>query len=254
VSFIRRADCQVVLNSYVNPLSTSGFDPNFVISGCDLRPSFQGAPLLSEGGGWVGTYSLPVDPAIIDAVLNRGRMTETLLPVGHASNAACLPSLVDSNTPVRNECNRSLNTAVFDVQRDLQLRNPAVYAGRLRELERLANATRDYLRWKAELVPQPPQNFRIKLVPDCFKNVDAWIGRFGRNPDEDEPYTMELPDWQLTVGHDSGLRLAPYVIQAPMRRLTVRFSPRAVKRQRVSHVTVGGERYPRVGECPTAAP
>lgn len=254
VSVIRRADCKAVLNSYVNPLSTTGFDPNFVISGCDLRPSYQGAPLLNEAGGWVGTYSLPVDPTIIDFILNQNRMTETLLPVGHVSNAACLPSLVDSNMPARRECGRSLNTDIFDVQRDSQLHDPAVFAGRLRELERLANATRDYLQWKGELVAHPEQGFRIKLVPDCFKNVDAWVSRFGRNPDESEPYTMELPDWQLVMGHDSGLRLAPFILQAPVRRIRVNFSPRAVKRQRLSPVSVAGERYPRVGECPTVAP
>ncbi len=149
----------------------------------------------------------------------------------------------------------------------MQLANPSVFASRQLEMEQLANATRPYLRWRVELIPHP-NGFRVKPVPVCFNRISEWIGAFGRRPSDEEVYGMDLPDWLMMVGFDGSLRLAPHIVEAPLRKVWVKFNPREVKRVGRSTVTVWANRvgsdpdasrafrdpYPRVSECPEAAP
>jgi hypothetical protein len=250
---IRRGQCRGVLGSYANPLSTNQFDPGAVISGCDFRPSTQGAPLVNSQGKWVGIFSRPVNVSLIDFLNTSGLLIEPLRPMAHISNAACLLALVDSDPVVRQNCSRSLTTSQYDQAMAAMLRDPSPHEAQREAIRRLANESRAYFKWRVDLIADGNNGFTVKLVPVCMNPINTWIRRMGNPTFESFRYAIELPATRFVIGFDHAARIVSRPVDEGAQRVFVRFSPRSAARERQTSVQVSlngsfDDRYPQITE------
>lgn len=240
VGVIRKSECTGVLNTYVNPLSQTPYDPNFIISGCALKSGNKGAPILNGKGQWQGVYSGPLDSDMMMFVNNSGYLTEPLRSLGHVSNTVCLPALRDDNPVTREECSKDLDYSQLDRARASFLGSPLSHEGARVGFEKAASALKPYLNWKVELVPDGDTigSFRTKLSPRCFKPVSSWIRNFSQIPGK-LTYSFTVPDWKLKLGLDGATHFASKVDDRYKRVINVEFSPSAVNSNaRSSYVSV----------------
>jgi hypothetical protein len=256
VGIIRKQDCQIVLNSYVNPISNSAFSPVMTLSGCEFKKGNTGSILLSPQGRWRGMVSQPVDKTLVDFLNNSGLMVEPLASLVHASSAACLPSVLESDPATERDCFKDLDYRQVDRQRSEMLNTEVPYQYSRGEIAKEVNTLRPYFKWDAQLVKNPNEaSYGIKLVPVCMNNIKGWIDQVGRGTKR-YTYSMVLPAWKLKLGFDRGARLVSRVETDVMNKIFVQFSPRTAWNTGDTNVFVWAEGtqstvYEDVKACPT---
>lgn len=239
VGIIRKSECQAVLQSYANPLSTSSFDPSYLISNCSLKTGNRGAPILDSKGKWQGIYSGPLNSEVMSFLNTSRRLVEPLMSIGHVSNTVCLPALIDSDPVTKKECFRDLDTTQLDLSRAALLGNPTSHENARVLIGEEASNKKPYINWDAELVPSTDMqgSFDVRLTPKCLKPVRNWI-RIFRNPPSKLTYSMTLPDWKLSVGFDRAAHIVTRLDTSGKQTVNVEFSPSSARSGRSSYVKV----------------
>ncbi len=239
---IRKETCSPVLGGYVNPLSDARFSPNLVLAGCRFQEGNQGAPLVGRDRRvWYGLVSQGIDARLANFINQSGRLLQPLEPIIHASNAACLPSVIESDAVTERDCFRDLEYSQLDRRRAQQLEGPLLHRPNLERLaEQAAPQLRSYFKWSAELGENSLEGHPVKWVPTCLRPIRDWVSRVGTR--QSFTYSAELPAWKLDLAFSPRGKLVSRLTEAPARRLVVEFSPRSVRangRTDVS-VTMGG--------------
>ena len=227
---IRRQDCQVITKSYVNPLSDSPFSPVMTLMGCAFRRGNSGGMLQGADGRWHGILSQPLSDSMRDFLQDRSRglLVEPLAPLVHVSNGACLPSVIESNVPTERDCFRDLDEQQVIRRRFEMLDNDGPYQASRVSIARQVDAVRGYFKWDVELTRQETGGpFHVTLVPRCLNPLEGWLERVGRR-EERFTYSMNLPDWRLSLGLDAGARFVGRLDGANSQRVFVQFSPKSV--------------------------
>ncbi len=255
VGIIRKQDCQIVLGSYLNPIASSAFAPVMTLSGCEFKKGNTGSILLSSQGRWRGMVSQPVDKTLVDFINNSGLLVEPLAPIIHASSAACLPSVLESDPVIERECFKDLDNRQVDRQRSDMLNTEIPYQESRIDIIKEVNALRPFFKWDAQLVRNPNDaSFGIKLVPICMNNIKQWIAQVGRGTKR-YTYSMVLPIWKLSLGFDRGARLVSRVDEETKNKIFVQFSPRTAWNNGITNIFVWAEGtdstvYEDIKECP----
>jgi len=173
----------------------------------------------------------------------------------HASSAACLPSVLESDPVIERECFKDLDYRQVDRQRSDMLNTEVPYQEARAEVAKEVNKLRPYFKWDAQLVKNPDEaSFGIKLVPVCMNNIKEWIDQVGRGTKR-FTYSMVLPAWKLSLGFDRGARLVSRVETSVMNKIFVQFSPRSAWNTGDTNVFVWAEGnqstvYDDVKACP----
>lgn len=153
-------------------------------------------------------------------------MTETLAPLLHASNAVCLPSIIESDPVVERECFKDLDYRQVDRQRSEMLNTQIPYEAARLDISKEVNALRPYFKWDIQLVKNPDEmGYLVKLVPMCMNKLNGWIDQVGRGTKR-FTYSNVLPAWKLNLGFDRGARLVSRVDTTVKNKIFVQFSPR----------------------------
>ena len=239
VGIIRKSECKSVVNSYVNPLSTTPYDPAYLISNCTLKKGNKGAIILNDKGNWQGVFSGNLDSAMMNFMNTSGYLVERLMSIGHVSNTVCLPALRDDNPVVREECLRDLDYTQLDRRRGEMLSAPSSHAVAIANIEKTVSDMKPYINWKVELVQDGdrPGNFRVRLKPKCLKPVNDWIRRFS-NPPSSFRFTLTIRDSRLSIGLDRAGRIVSKIDDSRTKNVEVTFSPSNARSSRSSSVRV----------------
>jgi hypothetical protein len=174
----------------------------------------------------------------------------------HASSAACLPSVLESDPATERDCFKDLDYRQVDRQRSEMLNTEVPYQYSRGEIAKEVNTLRPYFKWDAQLVKNPNEaSYGIKLVPVCMNNIKGWIDQVGRGTKR-YTYSMVLPAWKLKLGFDRGARLVSRVETDVMNKIFVQFSPRTAWNTGDTNVFVWAEGtqstvYEDVKACPT---
>ncbi|MFP5457180.1 MAG: hypothetical protein ACLGG7_00470 [Bacteriovoracia bacterium] len=254
VGVIRKEECQHTLNSYVNPLATSPFSPNITLSGCSFKRGNTGAMVLSSEGRLRGILSESVDKELTDFLSNSGLQTEPLWPMTYVSNAACLPSVLESDPVTEIECLKDLDYRQIDRQRSGMLDTERLYGEARAKISKEFNALRPYFRWNVELYRADDDlDFSVRLVPICMNKIADWIGLVGRGTKR-TTYSDVIPDWKLSLGFDRSARLVTGQSDEKKFKLFVQFSPRSAWNTKTTDIFVWREGtqstvYRDVPEC-----
>lgn len=227
VGVIRRDECQALSKSYVNPLSDTQFSPVISMVGCAFKDGNTGGILMGPGQKWRGLLSQPLAPEMEDFLTRQsGRMIEPLAPIVHVSNGACLPSVIDSDTPTERDCFKDLNMTQMNRRRADILGTTAPFETVRQEIIEEFNKTRSYFKWDVELIKDESQGtYSVLASPRCMNPLDGWIGRVGRRESK-FVYSMTLPDWSLSLGFDRGSRLVSRADESQKQKIYVQFSPK----------------------------
>lgn len=239
VGIIRKTECEAVLKSYANPLSTSSFDPGYLLSNCSLKTGNRGAPILGSRGKWRGIYSGPLSSEVMSFLNTSDLLVEPLMSIGHVSNTVCLPALIDSDPVVKKECFRDLDETQVSSSRRLLIEDPSSHEAARVQIAQEASNNKPYINWDAELVPSSGRqgSFEVRLTPKCFKPVRNWIRNF-RDPPSKWTYRMYLPDWKISLGFDRAARIVTKLDTSFKHYVNVEFSPRSARSGRSSYVKV----------------
>lgn len=171
---VRRQDCRVIFNSYVNPLASDVSSPNAIISGCDFKNGTSGAPLLDGKNRIHGVVSQEIDSALRTHILNN-EVTEskTLKTISHATNFACAPTLYDDHQLNEVECLKNLSQVELDLGRKTLLDTDRLFSSVLKEVRR-SIPQNSYIEFDVRLTPVKKE-FVTEIYPVCFKDIASWI-------------------------------------------------------------------------------
>lgn len=239
---IRKDECDVIQNSYVNPLFDSNFNPTALLSGCAFKEGNAGALILGPQQGWRGVVSKPLSAALERVV--RQNEVEPLQPILHVSNGSCIQSILESDAPSARECFRNLDNDEIDARRADMLTNLSPYQVNRQAVEDNVNQIRPYFNWRADLVENTENGgYDIELTPVCMRPIADWIDLVGRGTRR-FVYSKIVPRWKLTLGFDRGARLVSRMDTTESQKIFVQFFPRTVWNSQKTDMFVWKEGMP----------
>jgi len=196
------------------------------LAGCHFQTGNTGAILLGSQGKWRGIVSQPVDQGLLDFLNNSGLLIEPLDPLIHASNSTCLPSVLESDPVTERECMKDLDTRQLDLRRADMLNAEAPYQTNRGAIQDQVNNVRPYFKWDVQLVRNNQDvSYSVAITAKCMNKISGWIDQVGKGTKK-FTYSMQLPDWKLTLGFDHGSRLVSRVDDTQSQKIFVQFSPK----------------------------
>lgn len=235
---IRRKECSVVFNSYINPLAQNESSPGIVVSGCQFQNGTAGAPLLDSKGRIRGVLSQDMNQQFRNYLLAESGwlLGQPLKSISHATNFACAPSLYDTYQVDEEECSKTLSQVDIDNQRKAQLDSTNLFSSNLREAKRDISAN-DFLEFGVRLIPlEKEKQFITEIYPVCFKNVNSWIKRVRSN----ENYRFSLKSLKLTLKRmmNQDGKMLPLQTASDKMEATIHFSPKNLSAVGKSYVVL----------------
>ncbi len=255
VGVIRRDECQAVSKSYVNPLSDTSFSPVVSMVGCEYKNGNTGGMLLGTGQKWRGLLSQPLPSEMVKFLNESGRLVEPLAPIVHFSNGACLPSVVESDSPSERDCSKELTETQLNRRRADILNTKAPFEAARQQIIEEFNKTRTYFKWDVELIKDEAQNvYNAVPSPVCMNPIEDWIGRVGRRETK-YVYSMNVPNWSLSLGFDRGSRLVSRIDDSERQKIFVQFSPKQAASTERTYIYVWNQNenariFNDIGVCP----
>ncbi|MGE3609843.1 MAG: hypothetical protein AB7I27_09690 [Bacteriovoracaceae bacterium] len=244
--------CEVVFNSFVNPLSSSDSSPNVLLAGCAIKEESSGAPILARGRVR-GIVSKPLDEKFKQSIVARGLLQKPLKDMIHVSNFACAPTIYDADVRDEKECTKNLSITALDRLRSDML-NPEILFEKVRKnLENSLNDLSKYIKFNVLLTPKDDKQV-AEITPSCFKNLSVWIDSLGSvrgNYTEDtsipsKSYKRAMDSYGRIYADETDLGSEEYYLQ---------FSPKFLKINKRSNVYMWNETVNRLFkdmvECPS---
>lgn len=223
-SIIKKYDCDVIEETYGNPMAKGKFYPNPTIGNCTYYNEFGvrteedklyrgnlGAPILNSAGRVVGIigedlmsaeeYKKLADDGFIHLKYQTQKF-EDLKIMKFATNLACVSEFSETSRPT--ECNTTFNQEQFDQKREELLKTEI--ADRMEEAEnyirennRLDNGKK--LQWNIAF--SPIQNHRREVIytPKCYEAPDVWL------PTEDSLY-QKLLTFKLWLKSEAEMKVS----------------------------------------------
>lgn len=239
---IRKDECEVIQNSYVNPLFDTDTNPTALLSGCSFKEGNAGSMILGDRQDWRGVVSKPLSAAL-ERVVRRNEI-EPLKPVLHVANGACLQSVLESDAPTARACFRDLDNDEIDARRSDMLTNLTPYQVNREAIEVEVNKIRPYFNWRADLIEDPTDGgYNVQLTPVCMRPINDWIDLVGRGTRR-FVYSKLVPRWKLTLGFDRGARLISKTDTSETQKIFVQFYPRTVWNNKKTDMFVWREGNP----------
>lgn len=228
---IRKEECEVVLGSYLYPLSSSESSPNILLSGCTKKNGYRGASILDSFPRIRGVLS---DLSSLRASLeNSSLLIKPLKDFIHASNFACAPFLDETSVLNEIECSKNLDYDSISGSRLNLLSDQARFGDIVGKLERTADGLSKYLKITTKLTPVGDR-FSLDFRPVCFKNISSWLA--GISSQSNFNYEAVFPARTLKKGVDSNGRAVTQEVEEKQMKYYFGFSPKRLSKEKLSDV------------------
>lgn len=224
-SIIKKYECDVLEETYGNPLAKGRFFPNPTIGNCTYYNEFGvrteeatlyrgnlGAPIISSSGHVVGIvgedmmsageYQKLANDGFIH-IKNQTQTFEDLKIMKFATNMACIPEFVGSNN-VPAECTVNYSEEDFKKKREDLLKSEIAEGMEeaeryISENNRLDNGKK--LQWDVGFQPIKDQRREAFYTPKCYEAPEAWL------PTEDSLY-HKLLTFKLFLKSEAKMKIS----------------------------------------------
>lgn len=228
---IRKEECDVVLNSYLYPLSLEKSSPNILVAGCKKKTGYRGAAIMDNFPRIRGVLS---DESSLRASLeNSSLLIKPLKDFLHVSNFACAPFLEETSALNEQECSKELTYSNIAKARDVLLSDQERYGVLVDKLEELADSLSKYYRISATLNTVADRQI-LSFKPECFKNVNSWISAV--KTDETVNEAMLFPAHTLRKGVDSNGRAVTQELEEKKEKYSMTFSGKRLFKEKLSDI------------------
>jgi hypothetical protein len=236
IGIVEKQTCRVIYNSIMNPLSTDGRSPSYVLSGCDFKEGNRGGLVTNDDFEFLGLVSAPMNSDLRRSILNHPLVTEIPDPLIHVSNAFCLPALVASNTLPTFGCNKVLSISSLDEARS-QLFEPSFPGGDFQlKIKKSFEKLGSPLTWRIQTRKNKEGLFTTIARPDCFdpnRLVLSW------NPfQRTVKMLVEGIEIAFRIYIDKSLRVRRELISEQTVRLEIQYSRQTLREIGSSEVIV----------------
>ncbi|MES2527659.1 MAG: hypothetical protein V4598_11255 [Bdellovibrionota bacterium] len=249
---IRKEECEVVLGSYLYPLSSEKSSPNILAAGCSKKTGYRGAAILDNFPRIRGVLS--DDSSLRASLENSSLLIKPLKAFVHISNFACAPFLDETSALNEQECAKELNYSNIAKLRDHLLSDQERYGVLVDNLEATANSASKYYRISAILNTVNDRQV-VSFKPDCFKNVNSWIN--GVKADGEVNETPQFPAHTLRKGVDSYGRAVTQEVEEKKEKYSMTFSGKRLFKEKLSDIFLSAGNLPSrrisgIKACPAA--
>jgi hypothetical protein len=186
-AMIKRDTCEVVHNSYFNPLGVNEFSPNMIVAGCEFNTGNSGAPLIDSNGLVRAVLSTPTERGLVNYALQSGLLTGTLKATQNVTNFACASTIYDSE--FRNdECLKKLDQVALDKARHRMMSFDSIFSPALNAISAELEKSNKFIRFSLSL-KQINEDQAVIITPKCFKDVPLWINSISTS----KPFKFKSP-------------------------------------------------------------
>ena len=230
---IRKEECEVVLKSYLYPLSSAESSPNVLLAGCARKTGYRGAAILDSFPKIRGVLS--DNSSLRTALVNSPLLIKPLKDFIHMSNFACASILNDTSRVNEQECAKPLDYSRVVSDRAQLLSDELRFSGIVSRLTAIADSAFKYYKTNLILVPSGDR-FDVAFRPACFKNVSSWIS--GVKGDGEITEAPMLPKMTLRKGVDSYGRAITQEVEGKNEKYYFTFSGKRLFKEKLSDVFV----------------
>ncbi len=228
---IRKEECEVVLGSYLYPLSSDESSPNVLLSGCTKKNGYRGAAIMDSFPRIRGVLS---DLSSLRGALeNSSLLIKPLKDFIHATNFACAPFLDETSVLNEVECAKNLEYGDISAGRERLLSDQERFGDLIGKLERSADSLSKYLKITTKLTPVGDRH-SLDFRPVCFKNVSSWLP--GISSQSSYNYEAVFPARTLRKGLDSNGRAITQEVEEKQMKYYFGFSPKRLAKEKLSDV------------------
>lgn len=182
IGTLTKTNCQILRNSFVNPLSSNGFSNMQVAMDCELVLGNSGAPLLNRKMEVLGTFSKEMDEVHYNYLESANLLSEEIGSYYHFSNLSCLEFNVFHNfggfTP--RECNRVLTISMLNKKRSQLVFDTKLHQRQMERIQRKLERPDKYFKWNFEYIPfNNGRSFEAHIkTPNCIYRSSEWYKEF----------------------------------------------------------------------------
>lgn len=230
---IRKEDCEVVLNSYLYPLSATESSPNILLAGCMRKTGYRGAAILD---GFPKIRGVLSDNSTLKAALeNSTLLIKPLKDFIHITNFACASLLDETSRMNEQECHKPLDYSHVVAERARLLSDDERYNEIVGKLTTTANSATKYYKI-SPILTQSGDRHVLSFRPACFKNVSSWLNSVKGNGEVHE--SPILPATTLRKGVDSYGRAITQEVEGKEEKYYFTFSGKRLFKEKLSDVFV----------------
>ncbi len=228
---IRKEECEVVLGSYLYPLSSNESSPNILLSGCTKKNGYRGAAILDNFPRIRGVLSDL--SALRSSLENSSLLIKPLKDFVHVSNFACAPFFDETSVLNEVECSKNLDYGLLSSAREHLLSDQERFGDLIGKLERNADGLSKYLKITTKLTPVGDRH-ALDFLPMCFKNISSWLPGISTKSSFD--YEAIFPARTLKKGVDSNGRAITQEVEEKQMKYYFGFSPKRLLKEKLSDV------------------
>ncbi len=236
---IRKEECEVVLGSYLYPLSSEKSSPNILVAGCAKKNGYQGAAILDAFPRIRGVLS--DQSSLRSSLENSSLLIKPLKPFVHVSNFACAQFLDETSALNDPECSKELNYTQIANARSVLLSDQERYGTLVDKWEASADSLSKYYRMSAILSTVADRQV-LSFTAACFKNVSTWINIVKGDGEVKESHLF--PAHTLRKGVDSYGRAITQQVDEKKEKYSLTFSGKRLFKERLSDIFLSTESTP----------
>ncbi len=249
---IRKEECEVVLGSYLYPLSSEKSSPNILAAGCSKKTGYRGAAILDTFPRIRGVLS--DDSSLRASLENSSLLIKPLKQFIHISNFACAPFLDETVSLNEQECAKELNYSSIAKLRDHLLSDEERYGPLVDRLEAVADSASKYYRISAILSNVGDRQV-LSYRPECFKNVNSWLNAVKADGEVNESPLFLAHT--LRKGVDSNGRAVTQELEEKKEKYSMTFSGKRLFKEKLSDIFLSAGELPSrrisgIKACPSA--
>lgn len=230
---IRKEECEVVLNSYLNPLSSHESSPNVLLSGCSRKTGYRGAAILDNFPKIRGVLS--DNSSFRSALESSPLLIKPLKDFVNITNFACAPVLDETSALNEQECHKPLDDDHVISGRARLLSDEERYTTILEKLTAEADSASKYYRISPVLTASGDRHV-LSFRPACFKSVNSWLNSVKADGEVTE--APVLPASTLRKGIDSNGRAITQEVENKKEKYYLTFSGKRLFKEKLSDVFV----------------
>jgi hypothetical protein len=232
-ALIRRDTCEVVHNSYFNPLAINEFSAGMTVAGCKFKNGNSGSPLIDEQGLVRGVVTTTADQRLIDYVNNSGLLSAPLKPIQNATNFSCAPTIYDSDVASETECSKTPSYRSQDEARAQMLSFSTIFAPTLQSIKTQVEASNKFVRFSVKTANKNEDQQVVSITPKCFKDVPTWIDTVSGSK---YIFSVSLPNKTLKKTMDAYGRIRGQEIAVADEVFKFQFSPNFLRARKYANL------------------
>ena len=253
---IVKNECNVIHQTYFNPLSSNESSPGITMVGCPWIRGNGGSPIVDYRGKIRGVVSRPIDQNIVKSLTEQGILEVKLNPIIYATNMACAKTIYNDEMRDPEECTKTLSQEEVVKLRQEMILKETLFQSALQKLEASLNQANLYIKVAFEQIPQTDDSIKIKVIPKCFKSIAGWIAQFpARTWGKREVFNfyVEIPELKLKRAMNETGKIVALENELGRFDHTFQFLPREARYNRSTDISVkrpsgDWERYEEISE------